>query len=226
MSLQSSCITIFFVHLLAVASPGPGFLIATRNSLHYGVRAGIATALGITLGDFILLITAVLGTSAILIAYPKAMILLQVLGASYLIYIGCKSILSFMNSRKLRKETESSLSAEQTDANILIFKALNSGFITTILNPKAIIYFLSLTSQIIKPEGGLLRNILVASILIFITFFWFSFVALAMGNKKVRSYVFDKQGLIDGILGLLLISLGFFIINSLFDKVSSYMEFL
>ena len=204
MSNISTYYAIFLVHLFAVASPGPGFLVATRSSLRGGIRSGIFTALGIAAGDLVLLLVSLLGTSALIVNYPQAMRFVQVMGAVYLIYIGYKYLRSVFI-----KKTASEMSYISLNGNSQPFK---DGFVTTILNPKAIIYFVSLTAQIIRPEQGVLTNFILCALMIGITFFWFSFVSVITGNSSIQKKLLHQQVVIDGILGILLLILGIYII--------------
>lgn len=204
MSNISTYYAVFLIHLFAVASPGPGFLVATRSSLRGGIRSGIFTALGIAAGDLVLLLISLLGTSALIINYPQVMRSVQVMGAVYLIYIGYKSLRGV-----LIKKTSTEMSYVSLKGNSQPFK---DGFVTTILNPKAIIYFVSLTAQIIRPEQGVLTNFILCALMIGITFFWFSFVSVITGNNSVQKKLLRQQVVIDGILGLLLLMLGIYII--------------
>jgi threonine/homoserine/homoserine lactone efflux protein len=44
---------VFFIGILAAVSPGPDFFIVMKNSLSFGRRIGISTALGVALALFI-----------------------------------------------------------------------------------------------------------------------------------------------------------------------------
>lgn len=201
----STYYAVFLVHLFAVASPGPGFLVATKSSLSGGIRSGLLTALGIAFGDLVLLLISLLGTSALISSYPKGMSLLQALGAMYLVYIGIKSVKSYFLTQKAPAPISSNTQISQRSP----FK---DGFITTVLNPKAIIYFMSLTAQIIRPERGVFVNFILCSLMIAVTFFWFSFISLVVGNQKVQKKLTNHLRTVDGILGALLILLGVYII--------------
>ena len=54
------------IHLLAVMSPGPNFVVISRNALAYSRRSGLFTTLGVTSGVFILLAAGFLGITALI----------------------------------------------------------------------------------------------------------------------------------------------------------------
>ena len=85
---------IALLHLLAVMSPGPDFVLMSKNSLVYSRKTGVATSLGLALGIVVHIIYSLVGIGLII---SKSIILfstIKILGAGYLIYIGLKSLKS------------------------------------------------------------------------------------------------------------------------------------
>ena len=64
--MDSTFLIVGVIGVLAVMSPGPDFLIVTRNSLLYYRRVGLATALGIAAGNIWWVIASVLGISLVI----------------------------------------------------------------------------------------------------------------------------------------------------------------
>src|SRR5215469_9349040 len=85
-------ITVTVVGLLAVMSPGPDFIIVTRNSLLYSKRAGLFTTFGIVVGNLWWVAASILGLSYVLAQSITVFNTLKLLGAVYLIYLGAKSL--------------------------------------------------------------------------------------------------------------------------------------
>ena len=86
--------TVTIIHLLAVISPGPDFIMACRNSLTYSRKTGIYTAVGFGIGIAVHIFYSLAGLALII---SKSILLfntIKFLGAGYLIYIGLKSVLS------------------------------------------------------------------------------------------------------------------------------------
>lgn len=84
--------TVALIHLLAVISPGPDFIMITRNSLIYSRRTGIYSAIGLGLGILVHVTYSLVGIGLLI---SKSILLfntIKYLGAAYLIYIGYKSI--------------------------------------------------------------------------------------------------------------------------------------
>lgn len=192
--------TIAIIHLLAVVSPGPDFIMACRNSLVYSRQTGIWTAVGFGLGIAVHVFYSLAGLALLI---SKSILLfntIKYLGAAYLIYIGMKSIWS--------KSSKIELGEQQKKEDISRLQAVKIGFLTNVLNPKATLFFLSLFTLVISP--GTSPFVLgVASILMVVnTMLWFSLVAIFLSQKRIRSTFEKYQNAFNKTLGGLLIALG------------------
>ena len=78
------------VAILPAISPGPAILLALSNSLRHGPRSVIYSALGNTLGLTILGFAVAFGLAAILSVSAAAFMVVKIIGAAYLIYLGVK----------------------------------------------------------------------------------------------------------------------------------------
>src|SRR3989344_5815099 len=90
----SAILTVALVHLLAVISPGPDFLMITRNSLVYSRRSGIYSAIGLGLGILVHVAYSLIGIGILISKSVLLFNFIKYLGAFYLIYIGYKSLTS------------------------------------------------------------------------------------------------------------------------------------
>src|SRR6185436_8495916 len=80
--------------VILVITPGQDTFFILGRSLSGGRAAGIAAALGITVGSVIHTCLAALGLSALLATSPYAFMAVKFAGAAYLLYIGVKALLS------------------------------------------------------------------------------------------------------------------------------------
>jgi RhtB (resistance to homoserine/threonine) family protein len=192
--------TVTVIHLLAVISPGPDFIMACRNSLSYSRKTGIWTAVGFGFGIAVHIFYSLAGLALII---SKSILLfnaIKFLGAAYLVYIGLRSILS--------KSSKIELGEHHKKEDITHFAAIRIGFLTNVLNPKATLFFLSLFTLVISPETPLPIMGVMSIIMIINTMLWFSLVAVFLTQKRIRS-IFEKfQGVFNKTLGGLLIALG------------------
>ena len=129
--------------LLFLALPGPGTFALLTATGKGGFRAGAAATLGLIVGDQVLLWLAVAGVSALLAAHPGVFGAVKYVGAAYLAAIGLKLILS-RDGKSSPVRMASHHYARQT-------------FLITLLNPKAIVFYMAFFPLFIDPaahQGG------------------------------------------------------------------------
>ena len=117
--------------------PGPGNLALITSTGKGGIAGGVAATLGVILGDQVLMWMAVAGVAALLTAYPAAFHAVQWVGAAYLAWLGGKMLL-----------------AKPGAAPILHIKPhhyLRQAFTITLLNPKAIVFYMAFFPLFVDP---------------------------------------------------------------------------
>lgn len=192
--------TVTIIHLLALISPGPDFIVAVKNSLTYSRKVGVYTALGFGLGITIHLFYCV-GGLAILISQSIIIFnILKLLGAGYLIFIGLKTIISKPSTVKFNNTSNKS--------EISAIKAVEIGFLTNVLNPKATLSLLSLFTIVISPDTPNYILAILCAIMIFSTIIWFTLVSIFFTQKRIITAYNKIQGVFNKVLGGLLIGLG------------------
>jgi len=192
--------TALLVHLLAVASPGPDFIVAVKNSLTYSRKTGVYTAVGFGLGIGVHTLYCMAGIALII---SKSILLfnaIKFVGAGYLIYIGYKSLRARSSHLNIEK------SVQQSD--ISAFAAVRIGFLTNVLNPKATLFFLSLFTLVISPATPVGIIVVISLLMVINTMVWFSLVAVFFTNLHVRSRFDSYQSVFNKVFGSLLIGLG------------------
>ena len=123
--------------ILFLAIPGPGNLALITSTGKGGIKGGLAATLGLIAGDQVLMWAAVAGVAALLAAYPAAFNAVQWLGAAYLAWIGFKM-----------------LTAKPGDAPILNIQPrqyFRQAFVITLLNPKAIVFYMAFFPLFVDP---------------------------------------------------------------------------
>lgn len=177
--------------------PGPGNLALITSTSKGGVRGGLAATLGVILGDQVLMWAAVAGVAALLIAYPTAFNLLQWGGAAYLAWLGVQMLL-----------------AKPGQAPVLHIKTghyLKQAMVITLLNPKAIMFYLAFFPLFVDPatHQGLWTFGFMALTIAFLTFLY------GLGLTLLTHFLADRlrtQPMIGRVLeklaGLCLIGLG------------------
>jgi len=195
-------ITIAILHLLALMSPGPDFIMVTRNSLGHSRKAGILTALGLSLGMVIHVAYSLLGLAYIIAQSVVVFNVIKVLGGLYLVYLGIKSLMAKPGEPIATEQNPEPASA------LSDIGAVRIGFLTNVLNPKVTLFFLAVFTQVISAETPLVIKVLYAAEMALATFLWFSFVAYMFSHNSVRSRIAKIQKYIDRTFGTILILSG------------------
>lgn len=135
---------LFLVAAIAlVVTPGPAVIYVVMRSVDQGRRAGIASVLGVGIGNFAHVIAAAAGLSALLAASALAFSALKYAGAAYLIYLGVRKLLSppaETEKRPLRRQSRRAV--------------FRDGVVVAALNPKTAMFFLAFLPQFTNPESG------------------------------------------------------------------------
>lgn len=140
--------------------PGPGNLALITSTSKGGIRGGLAATLGVIAGDQVLMWSAVAGVAALLAAYPNAFHLVQWAGAIYLAWLGCKMLLAKPGAKPI--------------LNITAGHYLRQAMVITLLNPKAILFYMAFFPLFIDPvkQQGVLTYGLMAATIASITFLY------------------------------------------------------
>ncbi|WP_434362817.1 LysE family translocator [Parasalinivibrio latis] len=137
-----------FVAVLAMITviPGPSIMLLVGISISRGKQAAWKCILGFLLGTSLLMVLSVLGLGALLATSDLLFQVVKWAGVAYMAYLGVMFIL------EARKPTES-VSEESASAG-----ALRAGFLSTLLNPKGIVFYMAFLSQFIDPTSGYLAQ--------------------------------------------------------------------
>ncbi len=195
-------LTVAIIHLLAVMSPGPDFVVVTKNSLSYSRKIGTYTALGVALGIIVHVAYSLFGIGFIISQSIVLFTVIKLLGAFYLIWIGIKAIRSKPSS------VEDNSVEIKKGKTITPFGAVKNGFFVNVLNPKATLFFLALFTQVISPATPKAIQLIYGIEMTVATFVWFSVVAYFFSHSKLKVKIQKIAHHIDKITGLALIALG------------------
>ncbi|MEO3415789.1 LysE family translocator [Roseovarius sp. CAU 1744] len=158
--------------------PGPSILLTLTRSSTSGTRVGIATSLGIGLGDLFHTLMAVAGISAILLASAQAFTIIKLLGAGYLIYIGLRSLFE----GRLR-------TTQAPGAPITVRQAFRQACLAEILNPKSAMFFLAFLPQFVDPALGRIAGQLTVFGLLFVFMGTLATLTIALAAGRVGRFL-------------------------------------
>ena len=133
--------------------PGPGNLALITSTSKGRIAGGLAATFGVIAGDQVLMWLAVAGVAALLAASPKVFALVQYAGAAYLAYIGVRMLLAKPGSAPI--------------LNIQPRRYFQQAFFITLLNPKAIVFYMAFFPLFIDParhQGMLTFGVMAATI--------------------------------------------------------------
>jgi threonine/homoserine/homoserine lactone efflux protein len=146
--------------LVLAATPGPGVLYIVTRTLAQGRAAGLASVIGVALGNFGNALAASLGLAALLAVSTAAFSVVKFAGAAYLIYLGFKALRSA--TPLVGDGLDRAAPAQR--------RILREAFIVALLNPKTALFFAAFLPQFIDPG----RSVALQSVL-----FGAAFVAIA-----------------------------------------------
>ena len=136
--------------ILIILLPGPNSLYVLAISAQKGIKSGWAAACGVFVGDAILMLATAAGAVTLLNTYPLLFHVVQYAGAAYLSYIGLRLLLSALATWKLRNSLSDALEIE-AQKEIPKSAPFTKALIVSLLNPKAILFFISFFVQFVDP---------------------------------------------------------------------------
>ncbi|WOB08322.1 LysE family transporter [Piscinibacter gummiphilus] len=183
--------------LVFLALPGPGTFALLTSTAKGGFRAGAAATFGLIVGDQVLLWAAVAGVAALLAAHPVVFHAIQYAGAAYLAWIGLKLIFA--------KEGAAS------PIHIEPRRYLRQAFLITLLNPKAIVFYMAFFPLFINPathQGRVTFAAMAVTIAAITLVYCLTLCAFAgLVTQQVRAHKRLAKGL-ERLAGLFLVAFG------------------
>ncbi len=129
-------------------TPGPDMAFFGSRTASQGARSGLAALAGICTGCLVHTAAAAFGLSAILLASANAFLVVKLIGAAYLVYVGAT-----MLWESLKQKSGGGLALDNTMPAIGHRKIFWQGFLTNVLNPKVAIFFLAFLPQFISADS-------------------------------------------------------------------------
>ncbi len=187
--------------LLLNLTPGQDTLYILGRTLAQGRPTGIAAALGISVGTALHCMAAALGLSTIVAASDTAFLLLKLIGAAYLVYLGW----GLLRTRATAMDETSRAPAPDW------LSAFRQGIVTNVTNPKVALFFLAFLPQFVDPHSPtkLAALLLLGITFVFTSTLWCLTLALAAGRlRSTFSSGAAPSLLLHRATGVLFIALG------------------
>lgn len=185
----------FMPALLPVAlSPGASFTLVMSGALAGGHKGLFRTLAGTALGIYTHAVLIGFGITAVLISSPAIFAVLKFFGTAYLLWLGAMLI-----RNGIRANPEGFADTKHS-------VTLREAWIANVLNPKAIIFYLTVVSQFAGVQGGVCNYLTLASVHVVVMSVWLYAVSqtLIFSVKKANPLILKKYVNIAG--GMLLIA--------------------
>ncbi len=199
--------SVAIITLLAVISPGPDFAMVSKISLLKGRQAGVLCAFGISTAISVHLAYTLLGLGIVFANNLWVLNTLRYVGAMYLIWLGVSALWPDIKSRLFK---QGSLSAPNSKAEKISnsHSAFWSGFACNALNPKTMLFIVSLFSQVISTDTSLLMELSYGAYIALVHFIWFAIVATLLTTSHVQQKSAFLKDWIERVSGVLLMGFG------------------
>ncbi|QXO17313.1 MULTISPECIES: LysE family translocator [Vibrio] len=209
MNEVSILVTLATVHFIALMSPGPDVALVVQNASRYGRQTGLYIALGLSFGILLHSLLSLTGVSYLVHQQPLLFALLQLCGGSYLLYLGYGALRATLANWSLAPGELS-----QKPELLLHNKrqAFSRGFMTNILNPKALVFFVSLMSTLI-PAGMSLGGKGIALLILWgLALAWFAALAWMLSTRHLQQKLQAAGRYIDLLCGVIFTAIGMMIL--------------
>jgi len=191
-------------------TPGPDSLIVVSRSIRFGVSAGVIAGAGVVVGTFVHVLLAMLGVAALIAESAMAFMLLKILGAVYLIYLGVRAFRqSDLSAENLAENSKATPDPQSVHG--VWRQSFLQGFLSNVSNPKVALFFLAFVPQFIPPESASVSgDFFVLGCLFNLSSMGWSICLAVLSARTARSEVFNRtvKVWLNRIVGLLFFGFG------------------
>ena len=195
------------------ASPGPSLALVVRTALAHGRLAGVTVALAHGVGVVIYALAVVFGVSELVTRVDGAMLVIQVLGASFIIYLGAKMLREGLKGL-MADDTDPLISDNEDSDKVTAAAHARDGLLIVVLNPKIVVFFVAIFSQFLSPSLSLSTQLGAAALAGIIDTSWYGVMALIVSRRGVRDKLQRAANPLDVFFGVLLITVGLLVLWS------------
>lgn len=219
----SAYLSLFIVHFMAVAIPGPSFFFITQTAFKYGKRNALVATLGATLGVTVWITMALAGLIVLLRHNALLHMLLTLAGSLYLLWMAQSMIRSGWASIRSQHRDDLRVADEpdmlQEDRGLThppaLWRSMGKAIVVELSNPKSMIYFSSVLSSFLSPDLALGDMVGVGVMMAVVMPLWFVPVSLLFSTAKARALYYRKAYIVDMGAGVIFMLLGLHILHTL-----------
>lgn len=197
-------------HFLALISPGPDFFLILGHGLRRRLRGSAFICLGIALGNAVYISLAIAGWAG-LREHPYLYRVMELAGCAYLIWMGLM----------LWKASRSPFHLDGDDTKALSpVQQLAAGLGSALLNPKNMIFYLSLMTVIIGPAATLNQRFACGLWMAIVVLLWDLMLAATLSRPWLRNFLSRRIPLIEKAAGCVLMAIAFGLILKSFGDLA------
>jgi threonine/homoserine/homoserine lactone efflux protein len=167
----STLLTFTVAVLMLFLSPGPNMFFVLSHGIAHGAKGGLAAAFGIVAADVVLTVLTAVGITALIAAWSASFDILRFAGAIYLLWLAFQGI---------RSAGQPKISKAQNIAQFEIFKR---AMLNSLLNPKALLFFMLFLPQFANAKNGSIgwQLLILGLVLTVISMFFHSALGISSG---------------------------------------------
>lgn len=152
--MEISSLPAFLLAVVVIAAtPGPAVVLILQRAGAHGFRAAIPTVLGLEAGLFVWALAAGTGMAALVAASETAFLVLRVVGAAFLAFLGIRALVAGWRLRG-RDDTDPLPRVDPPAGH----RAFAEGLIVQLANPKAAVFLFAFYPQFVPAEGPVLAT--------------------------------------------------------------------
>lgn len=191
-------LTFTMISVLLVVSPGPNGVLILKTVPMHGKKSAMNNVLGIFTATYLHGALSFFGLSAIILSSAQLFMIIKVIGALYLLFLGIKSFYTLLKKDKNIKDSiQNGIKTEKNKSQTFSFV---EGFLTQILNPKVSMFYLAAFPQLIDFKNAVFMDIfLLTSIHATTMLVWFTLFIILLGKS---SKAFESKVIKDIVQGL------------------------
>ncbi|QYK00224.1 LysE family translocator [Shewanella psychrotolerans] len=201
------------IHTVALASPGPDFALVVKLATQTQRKTALAAALGLAVAITLHTLLSLTGISLIIKSAENLYIAVQLIGAAYLAWMGLGAIHEAVTHWRDKKQLKIITTSHH---KLTALQGFIQGLSTNLLNPKAMVFFITLFSTLISPTVNLETKAAITLLMFLLSLSWFSLIALVLSKPAIQQKMQRATPMINLITGLLFVSVTLVIINGLF----------
>ena len=200
----STIISFTIIAGLLVISPGPNGVLIAKTVPTSGKLAGFANIAGFVSAFYLHGALSFFGISLLLVQSAQLFLLVKLIGAAYLCWIGAKALYEAWRGSVVR------LDIAPAKRRRTLRAAWLEGFLTNALNPKVSMFYLAAFPQFLaQGEASAANTFLLVFIHSMLSLAWFSLLVMLFSRVTAFASSGRMQRLVKGVTGMVFIGFGF-----------------